>query len=69
MQKPRIPPHPTTKQEILFLRRMGFPAQKKMKVQISDDLSLVFCLESVLLESLQTRLYFVFPVVLSTEKH
>ena len=30
MQKPRIPPHPTTKQEILFLRRMGFPAQKKM---------------------------------------
>ena len=30
-QKPRIPPHPTTKQEILFLRRMGFPAQKKMK--------------------------------------
>lgn len=27
--KPRIPPHPTTKQEILFLRRMGFPAQKK----------------------------------------
>ena len=31
MQKPRIPPHPTTKQEILFLRRMGFPAQKKMK--------------------------------------
>ena len=32
MQKPRIPPHPTTKQEILFLRRMGFPAQKKMNV-------------------------------------
>ena len=32
MQKPRIPPHPTTKQEILFLRRMGFPAQKKMKL-------------------------------------
>ena len=32
MQKPRIPPHPTTKQEILFLRRMGFPAQKKMKI-------------------------------------
>ena len=31
MQKPRIPPHPTTKQEILFLRRMWFPAQKKMK--------------------------------------
>ena len=31
MQKPRIPPHPTTKQEILLLRRMGFPAQKKMK--------------------------------------
>lgn len=34
MQKPRIPPHPTTKQEILFLRRMGFPAQKKMKNHI-----------------------------------
>ena len=33
MQKPRIPPHPTTKQEILFLRRMGFPAQKKMKAE------------------------------------
>lgn len=33
MQKPRIPPHPTTKQEILFLRRMGFPAQKKMKME------------------------------------
>ena len=32
MQKPRIPPHPTTKQEILFLRRMGFPAQKKMNI-------------------------------------
>lgn len=32
MQKPRIPPHPTTKQEILFLRRMGFPAQKKMNM-------------------------------------
>ena len=31
MQKPRIPPNPTTKREILFLRRMGFPAQKKMK--------------------------------------
>ena len=31
MQKQRIPPNPTTKQEILFLRRMGFPAQKKMK--------------------------------------
>lgn len=29
MPKPRIPPHPTTKQGILFLRRMGFPAQKK----------------------------------------
>ena len=29
MQKPRIPPHPTTKQEILFLRRMGYPALKK----------------------------------------
>ena len=32
MQNPRIPPHPTTKQGILFLRRMGFPAQKKMKM-------------------------------------
>ena len=31
MQKPRIPLHPTTKQGILFLRRMGSPAQKKMK--------------------------------------
>ena len=31
MQKLRIPPHPTTKQGILFLHRMGFPAQKKMK--------------------------------------
>ena len=40
-----------------------------MKVQISDGLSLDFCLESVLLESLQIQLYFVFPVVLSTEKH
>ena len=30
MQNPRIPPHPTTKQGILFLRLMGFPAQKKM---------------------------------------
>lgn len=36
MQKPRIPPHPTTKQEILFLRRMGFPAQKKMKGFVKD---------------------------------
>ena len=36
MQKPRIPPHPTTKQEILFLRRMGFPAQKKMNPKIGD---------------------------------
>ena len=35
MQKPRIPPHPTTKQEILFLRRMGFPAQKKMNLPIT----------------------------------
>ena len=26
--KPRIPPHPTTKQEMLSLRRMGYPAQK-----------------------------------------
>lgn len=34
MQKPRIPPHPTTKQEILFLRRMGFPAQKKMNQMV-----------------------------------
>ena len=31
MQKQRIPPNQTTKQEILSLRRMGFPAQKKMK--------------------------------------
>ena len=31
MQKQRIPPNPTTKQEILSLRRMGFPAQKKME--------------------------------------
>ena len=38
MQKPRIPPHPTTKQEILFLRRMGFPAQKKMKTYTQDCL-------------------------------
>ena len=29
--KPRIPPHPTMKQGILFLRRMGYPAQKMMK--------------------------------------
>ena len=36
MQKPRIPPNPTTKQEILFLRRMGFPAQKKMKKKESQ---------------------------------
>ena len=27
--KPRIPPHPTAKQGILFLRRMGYPARKK----------------------------------------
>ena len=31
MQKQRIPPNQTTKQEILSLRRMGFPAQKKME--------------------------------------
>lgn len=31
MQKQRIPPNPTTKQEILSLRRMGFPVQKKME--------------------------------------
>ena len=36
MQQPRIPPHPTTKQEILFLRRMGFPAQKKMKKKTAN---------------------------------
>lgn len=30
MQKPRIPPHPTTRQGILFLCRMRYPAQKKM---------------------------------------
>lgn len=29
--KPRIPPHPTAKQGILFLRRMGYPARKKME--------------------------------------
>ena len=27
----RIPPHPTTKQRMLFLRRMGYPAQTMMK--------------------------------------
>ena len=31
MQKPRIPPHPTTKTRNIVFRRMGFPAQKKMK--------------------------------------
>ena len=31
MQKQRIPPNQTTKQEILSLRRIGFPAQKKME--------------------------------------
>ena len=41
MQKPRIPPHPTTKQEILFLRRMGFPAQKKMKNFLRNMASLI----------------------------
>ena len=35
--KPRIPPHPTAKQGILFLRRMGYPALKKMK-QISIEI-------------------------------
>ena len=34
--KPRIPPHLTTKQRILFLHRMGYPALKKMK-QISIE--------------------------------
>lgn len=29
--KPRIPPYLTTKQEILFLRRMGFPSLKNME--------------------------------------
>ena len=33
MPKPRIPPHPTTKQGILFLRRMGFPALKRMTIE------------------------------------
>ena len=41
MQKPRIPPHPTTKQEILFLRRMGFPAQKKMNIASKQLLKLL----------------------------
>ena len=41
MQKPRIPPHPTTKQEILFLRRMGFPAQKKMNIRKMMTLILI----------------------------
>ena len=36
MQKPRILPHPTTKQGVLFLCRMGFPAQKKMIYYTSD---------------------------------
>lgn len=35
--KPRIPPHLTTKQRILFLHRMGYPALKKMK-QISIEI-------------------------------
>ena len=35
--KPRIPPHLTTKQIILFLHRMGYPALKKMK-QISIEI-------------------------------
>ena len=35
--KPRIPPHLTTKQRILFLHRMGYPAMKKMK-QISIEI-------------------------------
>lgn len=34
--KPRIPPHPTSKQEILLLRRMGFPALKMMKKFIAN---------------------------------
>lgn len=34
--KPCIPPHLTTKQRILFLHRMGYPALKKMK-QISIE--------------------------------
>ena len=38
--KPRIPPHLTTKQRILFLHRMGYPALKKMK-QISIEKNLV----------------------------
>ena len=29
--KPRIPPHTTAKQGILFLRLMGYPARKKME--------------------------------------
>ena len=41
MQKPRIPPHPTTKQRILFLRRMGYPALKKMKRKAACRFSLV----------------------------
>ena len=35
--KPCIPPHLTTKQRILFLHRMGYPALKKMK-QISIEI-------------------------------
>lgn len=35
--KPHISPHLTTKQRILFLHRMGYPALKKMK-QISIEI-------------------------------
>ena len=35
--KPRISPHLITKQRILFLHRMGYPAMKKMK-QISIEI-------------------------------
>ena len=38
MQKQRIPPNPTTKQRILFLRRMGYPALKKMNTAAADVL-------------------------------
>ena len=36
--KPRIPPHLTTKQRILFLHRMGYPALKKMNTAAADVL-------------------------------
>ncbi len=42
--KPRIPPHLTTKQRILFLHRIGYryPALKKMKQISIESLAVAF---------------------------